>query len=110
MDTFLCAGSIQSIPLPSGVVLQEGLLMSGSRIARLVKGSLLATGVLSLLILWTASVYYAALAPTVPHPESGAVFPLRIHQSIVYLTRTETYFANGWLMALACWISLNQAR
>ena len=78
------------------------MLTSENRFVKLFAAFLLVIGTISLLILWTADVYYAVRAPTLPHPEYGAVYPHRIHQSIVYLTRRETYFANGWLMAIAC--------
>jgi hypothetical protein len=77
------------------------MLTAENRFVKLIGAFLLVTGTISLTVLWSASVYYAARAPGVPHPEYGAVYPFRIHQSIVYLTRRETYFANGWLMAIA---------
>jgi hypothetical protein len=35
-------------------------------------------------------VYFAARAPEMP--DHGAIYPKRIHQSVVYLTQTQSYW------------------
>jgi hypothetical protein len=58
-------------------------------------------GVICLGTLVGSDIYNAASAPTEAHPEYGAVYPVRIHQSTVYLTKTQDYFDNGWLFSVA---------
>jgi hypothetical protein len=62
---------------------------------------LVVIGVTCALTLHASSFYYAGHAPTEAHPEYGAVYPLMIHGTNVYLTKTQHYFANGWLFLVA---------
>jgi hypothetical protein len=62
---------------------------------------LVVIGVICLETLNAASFYYAGHAPREAHPEYGAVYPLMIHGTNVYLTKWQHYFANGWLFSVA---------
>jgi hypothetical protein len=50
---------------------------------------------------WCLGVYFAAKAPTAPDRQLDAVYPIRIHQSVVYVTHTESYFYNQWIIYVA---------
>jgi hypothetical protein len=45
-------------------------------------------------------MYLGARAPTAADVNLGAIYPVRIHQSTVYLTRTQTHFYNKWIVDL----------
>jgi hypothetical protein len=50
---------------------------------------------------WCLGVYFAAKAPTKPDYRTGTIYPVRIHQSVVYITAAETYYYNDWILALS---------
>jgi len=47
--------------------------------------------------------YYERTAPTSPQPADGHIFPLRIHNTTVYLTDSESY----WLDRRSKWLVLS---
>ena len=60
------------------------------------------SGVLALCF-WFASFflwkYFDAHETTVSEPESGRIYPLKTHGSVVYLTSVEHYFLYGLIYA-----------
>lgn len=41
---------------------------------------------------------YLAICPQKPEPSTGHIYPLQVHEQIVYLTRAQSQRANGpWL-------------
>src|SRR5260370_27564309 len=95
------AGLVEVI---ASVLPQKTMLVRLLRRLESTRVILVVVFVICLVTLDAASTYYAASAATEAHPEYGAVYPLRIHHSTVYLTKTQHYFANGWLflVAFAC--------
>src|ERR1700722_19553143 len=50
---------------------------------------------------WCLGVYFAAKAPTMPDPSQGVIYPVRIHQSVVYLTREQSSWYNDRVLDVA---------
>jgi hypothetical protein len=49
-------------------------------------------------------VYFAAKAPQVPDHAQDAIYPVRIHQSVVYITRAESYYYNDRVLDLSFYL------
>jgi len=65
-----------------------------------LKRTLLSIFLVVALSQWGLGVYFAASAPTIPDYSHGAIYPKRIHQSTVYLTRTEANCYNDRIFYL----------
>ncbi len=46
-------------------------------------------------------LYFPATAPRTPDRALGAIYPVRIQGSLVYLTATESYFYNDWMVDIS---------
>jgi hypothetical protein len=57
-------------------------------------------------LLWQIHFWflYLQISPVTPHPKTGQIYPLRVHEQIVYLTRQELSRVDGpWLwIAFGC--------
>jgi hypothetical protein len=67
---------------------------------RWLRGILLAIFVAVVLTQWSLGVYFAARAPTSPDRTRAAIYPVRIHQSTVYITKVQSYWYNDWVFDL----------
>jgi hypothetical protein len=69
-----------------------------------LRGIMLTASVLLALSQWCLGVYFAAKAPSVPNPTEGVVYPSQIHESVVYLTRTESDFYNDRIVDISFYL------
>jgi len=67
---------------------------------RILRRILLGIFILVTLSQWCLGVRFAAKAPTTPDYQRGAIYPVRIHQSVVYITSAESYCYNDWIFII----------
>jgi cytochrome c oxidase assembly protein Cox11 len=65
---------------------------------KILRRILLSIFVLVAVSQWCLAMYFRAAAPKTPDYGRGAIYPVRIQGSSVYLTRAESYCYNDWVL------------